>query len=185
MSSWPLPPGVGGDAVFSPDGTYRYWLERSWDQTLPRFTYVLLNPSRAGVLEDDPTTRKLGSITAAHEGGGYVLVNLFASVDTHQTGLHRDTAAGESAEENDCWVRAAVESSPRIVVGWGAGGAYAEHHGDRRRAIVRRARNVWPVLERHDLWCVGYNRCGSPRHPGRGVPNNVHLRPYLPAGRYP
>jgi hypothetical protein len=171
--------------VYSPDGTYRYWLERTWDRTVPRFTYVLLNPSRAGAFEDDPTTRKLQNITAANGGGGYVLVNLFASVDTHQTGLHLAGAAGESAEENDHWVRAAVEGSPRIVVGWGAGNGDADHHGDRKRAIVRRADDVWPVLERHDLWCVAHNRCGSPRHPGRGVRNDVLLRRYLPLGRNP
>lgn len=171
--------------MFSRDRKYRYWLERSWDRTLPHFTYVLLNPSRAGTDEDDPTTRKLRSVSAANGGGGYVLVNLFASVDTHQTGLHLETAAGEPTQENDRWVRAAVEQSPRIVVGWGVGSTYAEHHRERTRAIVRRARGVWPILEHHELWCVGYNRCGSPRHPGRGVRNDVNLRRYLPAASDP
>jgi hypothetical protein len=166
--------------VFSADGSYRYWLERGWDSGLPRFTYILLNPSRAGSHEDDPTTRKLQSISAANGAGGYVLVNLFASVDTRQIGLHRATAVGEPPEENDLWVRIAVEGSPMIVVGWGAGCSSAPHCGDRKRAILRRARSIWPVLDRRDLWCVGYNVGGSPRHPGRGVRSNVPFRRYAP-----
>ncbi|MGH9078712.1 MAG: DUF1643 domain-containing protein [Acidimicrobiales bacterium] len=185
MSRWPLPAGVHGSAMFSPDGNYRYWLERGWDRRLPRFTYVLLNPSRASGHEDDPTTRKLQSISVANGGGGYVLVNLFASVDTRQTGLHRDMAVGASPEANDGWLNAAVACSPRIVVGWGTGTADVPHVGARRRAILRRARDVWPVLRPHELWCVGHNRGGSPRHPGRGVRNDALLHRYVPTDGYP
>ena len=96
-----LPPGVRGAAHFSPDHRFRYWLGRRWDDSLPQFTYVLLNPSAAGGDRDDPTSRKLRSLTVANGGGGYALVNLFALVDTHQDGLDYPEAIGETREAND------------------------------------------------------------------------------------
>jgi hypothetical protein len=185
MSPWPLPDGVRGRAVFSPDRAYRYWLERGWDNRLPRFTYVLLNPSRATAHTDDPTTRKLQHLTAANGGGSYVLVNLFASIDTHQTGLHLDTAVGESTSERDRWVRSAVLQSDRIVIGWGAGNSAAPRASENRRSVQRQVRAIWPVLAAHQLWCVGHNRTGSPRHPGRGVRNDTQFRRFVPTTGYP
>ncbi|PZS09688.1 MAG: hypothetical protein DLM70_01330, partial [Chloroflexi bacterium] len=44
----PLPTYTRSDAKFSDDGRFRYWLERRWDDSLPQFTYILLNPSVAG-----------------------------------------------------------------------------------------------------------------------------------------
>ena len=177
---WPLLEGVRGRARFSADGSYRYSLERRWDARLPCFTFVLLNPSQASAHGDDPTTRKLHRICLANGGGAYILVNLFALVDTHQSGLHLETAVGETHGENDRSIRRAVSRSDRVVVGWGTGGGTAFRIGERRRAVHRRACTVWPILARHELWCVGCNRAGSPRHPGRGVRNDVLLRPFIP-----
>lgn len=167
--------------MFSPDGTYRYWLERRWDAGLPRFGFVLLNPSRADALSDDPTTRRLHHICAANGGGAYVLVNLFALVDTHQRALHHTAAVGETSGENDRWITAALRWSDRVVVGWGAGGGTTSRLGERRQALRRRIRAIRPVLADRELWCVGVNRAGSPRHPGRGVRNDVPLRPFVPS----
>ncbi len=132
------------------------------------------------LIRDDSTTRKLHHISAANGGGAYVLVNLFALVDTHQTALHLDTAVGETNGQNDRWLKAAVQRSDRVVVGWGAGGGTAFRLGERRQAMRRRIRAIWPVLAARELWCVGLNRAGSPRHPGRGVRNDVLLRPFVP-----
>ncbi len=178
---WPLLEGVRGRARFSADGSYRYSLGRDWEPRLPCFAFVLLNPSGANAHRDDPTTRKLHHICVANGGGAYILVNLFALVDTHQTGLHLETAVGETHGENDRWLRRAVRCSDRVVVGWGTGGGTAFRIGERRRAVHRRVGAIWPILADRELWCVGYNRAGSPRHPGRGVRNDVLLRPFIPS----
>ncbi len=182
---WSLPEDVRGGAVFSSDRNYRYWLQRDWDEQLPVLTYLLLNPSGAGGCADDPTTRRLYRISVANGGGGYVLVNLFASIDTRQARLHLHTAVGESVGANDGWIARALELSPRIVVGWGSGNGAAPGVAERQRAIVGRARAVWPMLAGRELWCVGVNGSGSPRHPGRGVRNDSLLEPYTPPEHYP
>src|SRR5664280_1521362 len=113
---FPLPPGVRGDADFASGDTYRYWLERRWDTSLPQFTYVLLNPSSAGANEDDPTTKKLQRMTVAQGGGGYELVNLFALIDTQQLGLHFAHAVGKPSALNDEWTMRAAARADVVVL---------------------------------------------------------------------
>jgi hypothetical protein len=182
----PLPPRVRGDAEFSADLRYRYWLERRWQDSLPHFTYILLNPSRAGGWWDDRTSHKLHSITKTNGGGGFELVNLFATVDTKQVGLHLPQAVEHAAGENDLRLRAAIERSGRLIVGWGDGSGTAPHATQRKAAILRRASSIWPTIRYRELWCVGTNGgTGAPRHPGQGTAKDVELVRYIPTGRYP
>jgi hypothetical protein len=181
-----LLPGVTGGADFSPDRRYRYWLERRWRPSLPQFTYVLLNPSRAGANTDDGTSRKLYWITKANGGGGFELVNLFATVDTGQVGLHLSEAVGHTLGENDQWLFGAIERAQKLVVGWGDGSGKPPKTVERKAAIRRRALSIWPDLRYRELWCVGTNGgTGSPRHPGQGIKNDAALVRYIPTGRYP
>jgi hypothetical protein len=182
----PLPTGVRGSADFSGDMKYRYWLERRWQTSLPQFTFILLNPSKADAVWDDRTTQKLHLITSAHLGGGFELVNLFATVDTAQLGLHLRQAVEHEPGANDLRVLAAIERSERLVIGWGDGNGDSPHAAERRAAIRRRAASIWPVIRSRELWCVKRNEVtGSPRHPGRGIPNDIRLVRYVPTGRYP
>jgi hypothetical protein len=175
---------VVGNAAFSTNGRYRYWLERHWDRSLPHFTFVLLNPSAADADRDDGTTRNLCWITMANGGGGYELVNLFAVVDTRQTALHRPGSIGESRAANDGWIHAAVDRSERLVVGWGKGSGDPPHAAARQRAVDRRAVAVWPTVSGRELWCVGTNKGGSPRHPAR-VGKHPTLERYVPTSHRP
>jgi len=107
-------------------------------------------------------------------------VNLFASIDTHQRGLHLEDAVDGARGENEAWLRRSLEGSPRVVVGWGSGNGAVPHQQERRRAISARSEEIRPILSGHELWCVGQNRGGSPRHPGRGIRNDVGLLRYVP-----
>lgn len=146
---------------------------------------MLLNPSIADDGSDDPTTRKLHHLSAANGAGSYVLVNLFAAVDTHQGGLHRDEAVGDPAERNDRSVSAALRHSDRVVIGWGAGSGRPPWSAQRAQALRRRVQAIWPMLAEHELWCVGQTRTGSPRHPGRGIRNDTRLVRFVPPPGYP
>lgn len=42
-------------AAISPDGLYRYSLTRVWSDRLPRISFIMLNPSTADAIENDPT----------------------------------------------------------------------------------------------------------------------------------
>jgi len=162
---FPLPPGVRGDAVFSSDHCYRYWLERRWNDELPRITYVLLNPSVAGGDRDDATSRRLRAFTEAQGGGGYQLVNLFALVDTDQVGLHLPRAIGESTELADQWITRAVEGADTVVLGWGNGNSRGPDAALRKAAVRRRAAEVWPMVRGYRPQCFTTTTSGAPGHP--------------------
>ncbi len=177
---FPLVAGVTGRAVFSDDLRYRYWLERRWDPELPRFAFVLLNPSAAGAHHDDPTTRKLYELTRANGGGSYELVNLFPLIDTAQSGLGDPTAIGDPSSVNDAWIRQVAGGAAKVVVGWGDARPDDATHRGRRAAVGDRAGAVWRLVRDRQPWCVGHNVAMTPRHPGQGVRNDTALIRYVP-----
>jgi hypothetical protein len=180
-----LSSSIRGNAAFSDNGDYRYWLERRWDETLPQFTYVLLNPSKAGAADNgDRTVPKLVTITRANGGGGFELVNLFSTMDTHQVGLHLPGAVGESPCLNDGWIIAAARRSGTVVVGWGDGNADDVTSRGRQAAVRQRAQEVWPLFRHRPLWCFRTIKSGAPGHPGR-LSNDTTLVRYLPRDGYP
>src|SRR5689334_4931611 len=79
--------GGTASAVFdSPQRTRRYLLTRIWDPTIKPLVVLMLNPSTANALTDDPTIRRLAGPNgfARREGaGGVVVVNLFSLCSPH------------------------------------------------------------------------------------------------------
>ena len=49
-------------AMISADGQYRYRLWRTWDPSLHKLVWVMLNPSTADGQTDDPTIRRCISV---------------------------------------------------------------------------------------------------------------------------
>ncbi len=72
----------GNGAIFSDDDTYRYLLWRTWDESLPRLLWVLLNPSTADAEIADPTLSACIGFSQELRYGGLEIVNLFAYQDT-------------------------------------------------------------------------------------------------------
>ena len=131
--------------------------------SLPQFTYVLQNPSRAGANTDDGTSRKLYWIIKANGGGGFELVNLFATVDTGQVGLHLSEAVGHALGENDSGSLERLSA----LRSWLLGGALAM--GSRQRPSRGRRRSV-DVQCRSGRTsgiesCGAWAQMGAPGHP--------------------
>lgn len=81
-------------ALLSPDGRYRYVLEREWDPEGSSVCWVMLNPSTADADVDDPTVRRCLRFTrrwAASDPelgiGRMTVVNLFARRSTSPEAL--------------------------------------------------------------------------------------------------
>ena len=43
-------------AIISDCGRYRHELHRMWDEDRPKVLFIMLNPSTANAIHDDPTT---------------------------------------------------------------------------------------------------------------------------------
>jgi len=70
-------------ATVSACGTYRYHLWRSWDENRPHLTFLMLNPSTADALSDDPTLRRISKISREFGYGGVDVLNLYAFRSPH------------------------------------------------------------------------------------------------------
>lgn len=149
-------------ARFSPDRRYRYRLWREWGDPEKRCVWVMLNPSIAGEDDDDPTVRKCIGFAKRWGFGAIDVVNLFALVSTHPSGLlfAEDPVGPANAEA----MAEAFRGARRIVRAWGT-------HGPRiHRLCVAQAPKLAHAMIQHmripcETGTLGRTNDGSPRHP--------------------
>lgn len=157
-------------AVFdSPARTYRYLLTRIWDPAVPPAVFVMLNPSTADALAEDPTIRRLAGpngFARKLRAGGLVVVNLFAVCSTDPRILrdHPDPVG----PLNNAFIRQATDRARVVVAAWGAAGVEHGRSTDVVRALA--ARGV-------RLQCLGMTATRQPRHP-LYLPGDAVLEPY-------
>ena len=141
-------------ATFSRCRTWRYTLERCWDENLPVALFVLLNPSKADEHVDDNTLRRGIGFARRWGYGSVVFVNLFAFCATEPADMK---AAGDPVgPENDDWIVTKVLESDLIVLAWG-------HHGSHRGRDLE----VLELLRGYDCYTLGTTKYGHPKHPLR------------------
>ena len=111
------------DAVFSPDGLYRYALDRWWGSAFGFCLFIMLNPSAADAKVDDPTVRRC--IGFAREWGFNRLrvINLFSWCATDPAELR--SATDPIGTHNDAIIEAEARRVDRLghataVCAWGA-----------------------------------------------------------------
>jgi hypothetical protein len=140
-----------GGAVFDSSRLYRYALWRRWNVFGPRLAFVMLNPSTADAVRDDPTIRRCLAFARSWGFGSLEIVNLFAYRAVQPAELEK--ASDPVGPENDAYLLEAARRARLLVAGWGNHGAL---HG-RDKAVMR--------LLDNDLYCLGTTQLGQPRHP--------------------
>ncbi|WEV41989.1 DUF1643 domain-containing protein [Bifidobacterium sp. ESL0682] len=144
-----------GDEVYR----YRYLLTRTWDDSLPKAAFILLNPSTADAEKNDSTVEcciKYAQQWKADKSGGIIILNLFAFTTSDPEEL---AAFGYPiGPQNDHQFRvlgAAFRDGlvNHIVVGWG---------GNRPKERICK---VIQLLGDVKIECLMKNADGSPRHP--------------------
>ena len=78
-------------AVYSDCERYRYLLTRVWNPDAPRALFVMLNPSTATEVQNDPTVERCERRARALGFGGFRVTHLFAW-GTHGAHLDRGPA---------------------------------------------------------------------------------------------
>lgn len=134
-------------------GSYRYLLWRIWDNSRSRVAFVMLNPSTADAVYDDPTIRKCIGFADRWGYGGILVANLYAWRATDPRKLRQ--VPDPVGIANDTAIRTAVTSSKGVVVAWG------------RHARKERAREVCALIREAGQvpLCIGYTKSGHPIHP--------------------
>ncbi len=142
-------------ATVSECGLYRYHLWRCWNEDLPVMVFVMLNPSVADAVKDDPTIRRCIAFAKRERYGGISVRNLFAFRATDPDELL--TATDPHGPDNYNHLLACRRSflMTRLVAAWG-------NVSPKLRQAAQSAINV---VSMNDPYCLGTTKDGNPRHP--------------------
>ena len=141
-------------AVYSPCEKYRYTLTRIWDPERAKAAFVMLNPSTATEVQNDPTVERCERRARTLGFGAFRVCNIFAWRDTDPRKMR--AAADPVGPKNDAAIRDACFWAGTIVCAWGTHGA----HLDRGAAVERLMRAT-----QKPLFHLGLTKDGHPKHP--------------------
>ena len=149
------------NAVMSDDRRYRYLLKRDLDTLLGGgrqvCAFVMLNPSTADAMQDDPTIRRCIGFARRWECATLYVVNLSPLRATNPRELLRAGPEPDEVQaENRYWLRYAADRADIIVAAWGNHGGAA----DRARMVLAdfKTRGI-------RIFALGWNKTGHPMHP--------------------
>ena len=139
-------------AEISPDGMFRYSLERTWDEGKPTVLFICLNPSTADAVEDDATVRRMVSFARQFGGGRLLVGNLFAFRSKNRNDLLK--ADDPVGPENDKYLDKLIKSADIVVAAWGNFGSY-----------LARSSQFKENFKDYNIRCLALNKTGEPTHP--------------------
>ena len=144
------------EAVFSDCRTWRYRLSQIWDEDKPALYWLMLNPSTADELKNDPTVERCERRARMWNYGGSVGFNIFAYRATDPKNMRATT--DPVGPENDKWLRELAAMSQRVTVigGWGEHGK----HRERGQAVL----DIFKSAQGR-LHALKINASGNPAHP--------------------
>ncbi len=141
------------EAVYSDCERYRYLLTRVWGPG-PKALFVMLNPSTATEVQNDPTVERCERRARALGYGAFRVTNIFAYRATDPKVMR--AMADPVGPDNDAAIVDSAGWADSIVCAWGNHGL----HLDRGNHVARllRATNA-------PLFHLGLTGQGQPRHP--------------------
>ena len=128
------------------DKKHRLMLSRHWNLKNPSLLYIMFNPSIADDKIDDPTVRRLISLSRTHNYGGFYVVNLYTYITPNPKII--DTSVGIK-KNNFKIIKNLTNKVDDIVYAWGNS---IVEPSELRNLITS------PL-------CFGKNTNGSPKHP--------------------
>lgn len=141
-------------AQYSDCERYRYSLTRTWNSAERRMLFVMLNPSTATEIQNDPTVERCER-RARHLGyGAFRVTNIFAWRATDPRDLR--AAVEPNGADNDKALVEGAEWAHDIIAAWGVHGA----HLDRGQTVAGLLRSTGKPL-----FHLGLSKQGHPRHP--------------------
>ncbi len=141
-------------AIYSPCERYRYVLTRTWDDVAKRALFVMLNPSTATEVQNDPTVERCERRARALGFGAFRVCNIFAWRDTDPKAMR--AAAEPIGPENDQAITDGCAWADTIICAWGSHG----EHLNRGPAVETLMRATG-----RPLFHLGLTKAGHPKHP--------------------
>ncbi|KUJ78837.1 DUF1643 domain-containing protein [Ruegeria profundi] len=141
-------------AVYSDCEKYRYSLTRIWDPAGRKALFVMLNPSTATEVQNDPTVERCERRARALGFGAFQVTNIFAWRDTDPRKMR--AAADPVGPENDAAILGGADWADQVIAAWGTHGAHLE----RGPAVETLLRGTGLPL-----FHLGLTKEGHPKHP--------------------
>lgn len=141
-------------AIYSPCEKYRYALTRAWDETGGKVSFIMLNPSTATEVQNDPTVERCERRARILGFGAFRVTNIFAWRDTDPRLMRK--ASDPVGPANDDTITQACLWADCVVCAWGTHGEHL-NRGSEVETLVR-ATNVTP-------YHLGLSKAGHPKHP--------------------
>ncbi len=140
-------------AVYSPDSRYRYALTRIWAPG-PQVLFVMLNPSTATEVQNDPTVERCERRARALGFGSFAVANIFAFRATDPRVMRAEP--DPVGPENDRAIHDLARTADLVICAWGTHGAHLD-----RGAVVKSLLGTTGK----DLFHLGLSQAGHPKHP--------------------
>ena len=141
-------------AIYSDCERYRYSLTRIWDPDGRRVLFIMLNPSTATEVQNDPTVERCERRARALGFGAFQVTNIFAWRDTDPKAMR--AAADPVGPQNDATIQAGVDWADQIIAAWGTHGVHLGRGGQVEQLLRETRQNV------HHL---SLTKHGHPKHP--------------------
>jgi hypothetical protein len=141
-------------AIYSDCERYRYALTRVWKFEASRLVFVMLNPSTATEVQNDPTVERCERRARTLGFGSLQVTNIFAWRDTDPKKMR--TAKDPIGPNNDKTIMEACSWGDQIIAAWGTHGAHL-NRGVQVKQILRSSDK--PVFH------LGISKGGHPKHP--------------------
>lgn len=141
-------------AIYSDCERYRYALTRIWKFEASRLVFVMLNPSTATEVQNDPTVERCERRARTLGFGSLQVTNIFAWRDTDPKKMR--TAKDPIGPNNDKTIMEACSWGDQIIAAWGTHGAHL-NRGVQVKQILRSSDK--PVFH------LGISKGGHPKHP--------------------
>ena len=141
-------------AMYSVCERYRYLLWRDWGPGARRVGFVMLNPSTATEVQNDPTVERCERRARALGFDGFGVANIFAYRATDPKVMRAQ--ADPVGPGNDAAIAALVAGVEVLVCAWGTHGAHLGRGG----AVAELLRAMG-----RPLYHLGLTQGGAPKHP--------------------
>ncbi|MBF9048614.1 DUF1643 domain-containing protein [Roseobacter sp. HKCCD9010] len=141
-------------AVYSDCERYRYSLTRVWDPHGTKALFIMLNPSTATEVQNDPTVERCERRARTLGFGAFRVLNIFAWRDTDPKAMR--AAADPVGPDNDATIIDSLPWADQTIAAWGTHGAHL-NRGPEVEALLRQTGTP--------LYHLGLSKQGHPKHP--------------------
>ena len=144
---------AASEAVYSDGETYRYLLTRVWAKG-PKALFIMLNPSTATEVQNDPTVERCERRARTLGFGAFRVTNIFAYRATDPKVMR--AAVDPVGPDNDAAILQSLDWTDQVICAWGNHGLHLDR-GARVQALLQATGR--PLLH---LGLTGQNQ---PKHP--------------------